>query len=153
MDDQALSLGSANANPRCFFVDTELNVMPDDAKIVKNFRHRLWSHDLGVNPKRVAAWAVPDFMAQWDAVAKANEDLKKTPDQMAGRRRHSFRPQDREGQKEPENPGCLDRGMSNLVARCQCRGSAFSSRVGGASMASKSCQRPCTRAKTLLSGT
>jgi len=82
VDDQALSMGSANANQRGFFLDTELNVMLDDAETVKRFRHRLWSHDLGIPPTSVAAWAVPGYISQWDAVAKAN--LKKNPDRMVG---------------------------------------------------------------------
>ena len=56
----------------------------DDAETVRSFRHRLWSHDLGVPQNTVATWAVPDFMAQWDAVAKANQSLTKTPDEMTG---------------------------------------------------------------------
>ena len=77
VDDQALSMGSANANPRGFFLDTELNLMLDDAEAVKGFRHRLWSHDLGVPLANVAAWTVPVFIKQWDDVADANERLKK----------------------------------------------------------------------------
>jgi phosphatidylserine/phosphatidylglycerophosphate/cardiolipin synthase-like enzyme len=84
VDDQVLSMGSANANPRGFFLDTELNVMLDDAEAVTRFRHRLWSHDLGVTEESVATWAVSDFIAKWDAVAKANEGKIKTPDQMTG---------------------------------------------------------------------
>lgn len=84
VDDQALSMGSANANPRGFFVDTELNVMLRDAEAVKTFRHSLWAHDLGVSAKTVEAWGVPDFIPQWDAVAKANDGLQATPEQMAG---------------------------------------------------------------------
>jgi phosphatidylserine/phosphatidylglycerophosphate/cardiolipin synthase-like enzyme len=83
-DDRFLSIGSANANPRGFFLDTELNVMFDDADAVKSFRHRLWAHDLGVAPGIVASWGVSDFIAQWDTVAKANESLRKTPDRMIG---------------------------------------------------------------------
>jgi phosphatidylserine/phosphatidylglycerophosphate/cardiolipin synthase-like enzyme len=99
VDDQALSLGSANANPRGFFWDTELNVMLDDAGAVKNFRHRLWSHDLGVIPDRVKAWAVSDFIAQWDAVAKANEGLKTNPDRMTGERIIRFDPRTVKGKR------------------------------------------------------
>jgi cardiolipin synthase A/B len=107
VDDQALSIGSANANPRGFFLDTELNVMLDDAEAVKSFRHRLWSHDLGVPPKNVAAWAVPDFMVQWDAVAKANEGLKKTPDQMAGEGVIPFDPRTVKGKRSSFIPDVL----------------------------------------------
>ena len=92
VDDHALSIGSANANPRGFFLDTELNVMLDDAESVKSFRHHLWSHDLGVPPESVKAWAVPDFITEWDAVAKANELLKSTPGRMTGERIIPFDP-------------------------------------------------------------
>jgi phosphatidylserine/phosphatidylglycerophosphate/cardiolipin synthase-like enzyme/V8-like Glu-specific endopeptidase len=99
VDDQALSMGSANANPRGFFLDTELNVMLDDADAVKSFRHRLWSHNLGVPPTDVADWEVKDFMAKWDAVAKANEALKKTPDEMTGEGVIPFDPLREKGQR------------------------------------------------------
>jgi len=41
VDDQLLTVGSANANPRGFFMDSELNVVLDDADAVKGFRHKL----------------------------------------------------------------------------------------------------------------
>jgi phosphatidylserine/phosphatidylglycerophosphate/cardiolipin synthase-like enzyme len=107
VDDQALSMGSANANPRCFFLDTELNVMLDDAEAVKSFRRRLWSHDLGVPLNTVAAWAVPDFMAKWDAVAKANEGLKTTPDKMTGEGVIPFDPTTVKGKRSPDIPDVL----------------------------------------------
>jgi phosphatidylserine/phosphatidylglycerophosphate/cardiolipin synthase-like enzyme len=55
-DDRALCVGSANANPRGFFLDSELNVMLDDAEAVRAFRHRLWAHNLGVAETAVAGW-------------------------------------------------------------------------------------------------
>src|SRR5262249_25093443 len=70
VDDRALSICSANANPRGFFLDTELNVMLDDAETVKRFRHRLWSHNLDKPESTVAAWTVPNFISEWDTVAK-----------------------------------------------------------------------------------
>ncbi len=76
IDDRALSMGSANANPRGFFLDSELNVMLDDAQAVRDFRHRLWAHDLDVAPATVATWKVADFISRWDAVAGANDLLK-----------------------------------------------------------------------------
>jgi hypothetical protein len=84
VDDQALSVGSTNADPRDFFMDTQLNVMLDDPQAVTGFRHRLWSHDLGLSEAHVAGWAVSAFITQWDAVAKANELLKTTPEKMTG---------------------------------------------------------------------
>jgi phosphatidylserine/phosphatidylglycerophosphate/cardiolipin synthase-like enzyme len=84
IDDQALSVGSTNADPRDFFMDTQLNVVMDDAGAVKGLRHQLWSHDLGVNEATVAGWDVSDFIAQWDLVANANNGLKATPEKMTG---------------------------------------------------------------------
>jgi phosphatidylserine/phosphatidylglycerophosphate/cardiolipin synthase-like enzyme len=84
VDDRALSVGSANANPRGFFLDTELNVILDDSETVKDFRHKLWAHELGIPENTVAGWDVSNFIAKWDAVAKANKGLKKAPDNMTG---------------------------------------------------------------------
>jgi phosphatidylserine/phosphatidylglycerophosphate/cardiolipin synthase-like enzyme len=84
VDDRALSIGSANTNPRSFFLDTELNVTLDSPETVRSFRHRLWSHNLGVPETTVATWTAPDFFSKWDAVAKSNERLKSTPDRMTG---------------------------------------------------------------------
>jgi phosphatidylserine/phosphatidylglycerophosphate/cardiolipin synthase-like enzyme len=83
-DDRALCLGSANANPRGFFLDSELNVMLDSADTVKAFRHRLWAHNLGVADITVAGWNSAAFIARWDAVASANEKLRSRPEKMTG---------------------------------------------------------------------
>jgi phosphatidylserine/phosphatidylglycerophosphate/cardiolipin synthase-like enzyme/V8-like Glu-specific endopeptidase len=83
-DDQALSVGSTNADPRDFFMDTQLNVILDDPQAVKGFRHQLWSHDLGVTEAKVAGWGVSDFIPQWELVANANNGLRTTPERMTG---------------------------------------------------------------------
>lgn len=83
-DDRALSVGSTNADPRDFFMDTQLNVMLDDPQAVEGFRHQLWSHDLGIDEADLAALPVSGFIAQWDKVANANEPLKATPEKMKG---------------------------------------------------------------------
>jgi phosphatidylserine/phosphatidylglycerophosphate/cardiolipin synthase-like enzyme len=83
-DDRALCVGSTNADPRDFFMDTQLNVMLDNPQAVKNFRHQLWSHDLGVGEVDVAGLPVSGFIAQWDKVANANELLNATPEKMKG---------------------------------------------------------------------
>jgi phosphatidylserine/phosphatidylglycerophosphate/cardiolipin synthase-like enzyme len=82
VDDRAMTVGSANANPRGFFLDSELNIMLDDPEIVRNFRHHLWAHDLGVSTATVAGWRTADFLSNWDRVAKANAG--KAPKDMAG---------------------------------------------------------------------
>jgi len=80
VDDEVLSMGSANANQRGFFIDTELNIMLDHKETVKNFRQQLWSHNLGFLPTSVERWEVSDFITHWDDVAKSN----KNPNKMVG---------------------------------------------------------------------
>jgi phosphatidylserine/phosphatidylglycerophosphate/cardiolipin synthase-like enzyme len=94
VDDEALSVGSANANPRGFFFDSELNVMLDHAETVKSFRQRLWAHNLGVAPDKAAAWSVSQFFDRWDAVAKFNQGMQATPTKMVGEGVIPFKPLD-----------------------------------------------------------
>ena len=84
VDDHMLSMGSANANPRDFFMDTQINVLLDDAQAVKDFRVHLWAHDLGLEESTIAGWNVADFVARWNEVADANAKLRMTPLEMAG---------------------------------------------------------------------
>jgi phosphatidylserine/phosphatidylglycerophosphate/cardiolipin synthase-like enzyme len=92
VDDRALSIGSTNADPRDFFMDTQLNVMLDDFEAVTRFRHALWSHDLGVSEAVVKSWEVNEFVEQWDEVAAQNEKLKLSSDKMPGEAVFSFDP-------------------------------------------------------------
>jgi phosphatidylserine/phosphatidylglycerophosphate/cardiolipin synthase-like enzyme len=71
-DDRALSIGSASATPRGFFLDTELNLVVDAPPVVTDLRHRLWAHDLAIPVATVADWRAADFVAHWDAVARDN---------------------------------------------------------------------------------
>jgi phosphatidylserine/phosphatidylglycerophosphate/cardiolipin synthase-like enzyme len=100
-DDRALCLGSANANPRGFFLDTELNVMLDSVDAVRGFRHRLWAHNLGLTEAKVAGWKVSEFIARWDAVAKANHALVPKPAKMTGEAIIPFDPLLERGQRQP----------------------------------------------------
>jgi phosphatidylserine/phosphatidylglycerophosphate/cardiolipin synthase-like enzyme len=73
VDDRALTLGSATACARGFFLDTELNVVVDAPQAVAEFRHRLWAHELGVAQAEVASWPAAELVARWDAIARRNE--------------------------------------------------------------------------------
>lgn len=101
-DDRDLTLGSANANPRGFSLDTELNVMLRDTQAVAAFRHRLWGHNLGLAPATVASWGVAGFLANWDAVAKANESRRGEPAKMVGEAVIPFDPTKNPGQRHPQ---------------------------------------------------
>jgi phosphatidylserine/phosphatidylglycerophosphate/cardiolipin synthase-like enzyme len=102
VDDQFLSMGSANANPRDFFMDTQLNVMLDDAEAVTRFRHRLWSHDLGIPTKTIEGWTPQKFVDRWDTQANFNQDLlkKNTAKQTVGERIIPYDPLKWPGKKD-----------------------------------------------------
>ena len=109
VDDEALSVGSANANPRGFFLDTEVNFVLDHPETVGRFRHRLWAHNLGVDEGEVSRWPVGDFFRKWDAVAKANGSFD-TPVKMKGEASVRLtRPIRRPGDSIPASGGELDR--------------------------------------------
>jgi phosphatidylserine/phosphatidylglycerophosphate/cardiolipin synthase-like enzyme len=47
IDDQWLTVGSANLNEHSLFNDTEVNLVTDDAALARSVRERLWSEHLG----------------------------------------------------------------------------------------------------------
>jgi phosphatidylserine/phosphatidylglycerophosphate/cardiolipin synthase-like enzyme len=49
IDDQWLTVGSANLNEHSLFNDTEVNVVTDDAVLARSVRERLWSEHLGLD--------------------------------------------------------------------------------------------------------
>ena len=98
-DDQLLCMGSTNADPRDFFMDTQLNVVLRNAEAVTAFRRRQWAHNLGLPESTVAGWQAGDFFASWDAVAKANESLKTTPAKMQGEAVIPFDPRTVKGKR------------------------------------------------------
>jgi phosphatidylserine/phosphatidylglycerophosphate/cardiolipin synthase-like enzyme len=79
-DDRYINVGSANANDRSFELDSELNVAIDDETLVRDWRRRLWAHNLGVTRSTVDSWGVGSFLSSWDSIATSNERLG-----MAGR--------------------------------------------------------------------
>ena len=91
-DDEVLSVGSANANPRGFIFDTELNVVLEHPETVRAFRHQLWAHNLGLPVAEVAKWNPGEFFPGWNTVANRNLSLEKTPEKMVGERVIPFEP-------------------------------------------------------------
>lgn len=71
IDDVWATIGSANANPRSFHVDTELNAAFYDPAIVCKLRLGLWNELLG-SPKGLASWKPADFVAEWRKIAETN---------------------------------------------------------------------------------
>ena len=101
-DDRVLSIGSANANPRGFQLDAELNVTLDNPTAAASFRHRLWAHNLGLAETKVAAWGQSDFIPRWDAVAAANEAARANPTKMTGEAIIKFDPLKEKGSRQKD---------------------------------------------------
>jgi phosphatidylserine/phosphatidylglycerophosphate/cardiolipin synthase-like enzyme len=55
VDDEWLTLGSANLNEHSLFNDTEMNVVTHDPRIASSTRLRLWSEHLELPPSRIPA--------------------------------------------------------------------------------------------------
>jgi len=71
IDDAWATIGSANANPRSFYVDTELNASIHDPAVVTKLRLALWAELLG-SAKGLSTWKPVDFVAEWTKIALAN---------------------------------------------------------------------------------
>jgi phosphatidylserine/phosphatidylglycerophosphate/cardiolipin synthase-like enzyme len=54
VDDQWLTVGSANLNAHSLLNDTEMNVVSDHAELARDTRLRLWSEHLGVDAEVLA---------------------------------------------------------------------------------------------------
>ncbi len=64
VNDEWLSIGSANLNEHSLFNDTELNFVADDAGLARSVRERLWSEHLdedcrGADPLAVQLRRLP----------------------------------------------------------------------------------------------
>ena len=95
VDDEALCMGSCNANPRGFFLDSELNVMLEHPDTVKAFRHRLWAHDLGELEADVKKWREAEFIAKWQRIADHNKKHTGDVTKMVGAEVTPFDPEDK----------------------------------------------------------
>ncbi|MFD2093348.1 phospholipase D-like domain-containing protein [Blastococcus deserti] len=71
IDDQFAIVGSANANPRSFQIDTEACVAFHDPARVAGLRLALWRELLG-NPAELATWPAGSWVPRWNAIAAAN---------------------------------------------------------------------------------
>jgi phosphatidylserine/phosphatidylglycerophosphate/cardiolipin synthase-like enzyme len=72
VDDEFAIIGSANANPRSFRLDSEANLVWQDKPSVTAFRRRLWATLLG-SPKTMESWKPEEFAKHWRTLADANE--------------------------------------------------------------------------------
>jgi phosphatidylserine/phosphatidylglycerophosphate/cardiolipin synthase-like enzyme len=77
VDDVFAIIGSANASPRSFILDSEINVAWYEAATAKNFRQNLWKEHLGSpDGSLFSAWKSSDYVKNWDAIAAKNVTVK-----------------------------------------------------------------------------
>ena len=67
VDDQWLTVGSANLNAHSLLNDTEMNVVTDDVALARETRVRLWSEHLGVDVAGEEPYSVVDD--RWRPIA------------------------------------------------------------------------------------
>jgi phosphatidylserine/phosphatidylglycerophosphate/cardiolipin synthase-like enzyme len=76
VDDRWLTIGSANTNPRSFFLDAEVNIVVTDPKMAQDLRTALWiEHLLNLDPtapSKQAAKVLADFKSKI-SLAKAKD--------------------------------------------------------------------------------
>lgn len=77
IDDVFATLGSANANPRGFQLDTEMNLAWHDPASVRGLRNELWREMLG-DKSGADSWAAKQYAAKWSRIAAGNARLTGT---------------------------------------------------------------------------
>ena len=80
IDDRWLTLGSANLNEHSLFNDTEVNVVTQDPRVVRDVRLRLWSEHLERPVDLIAGDTTEVIESLWKAISR---------EQRARQRRHA----------------------------------------------------------------
>jgi|GEM_PF-5834226 phosphatidylserine/phosphatidylglycerophosphate/cardiolipin synthase-like enzyme len=76
IDDQWITIGSANTNPRSFYLDDEINFCVRDNTLATTVRRALWGEQLGVTPaavKRLDQNRKVTAVAYWHKAARVND--------------------------------------------------------------------------------
>ena len=82
VDDRFAAIGSPNANPRGFRMDSELQIAWLGQADARRLRLALWNELLG-SPSGMNGWKPGEYVKRWDAIAKRNA-------RVAPRRRSGF---------------------------------------------------------------
>ena len=125
VDDVWATVGSANASPRSFTLDSEINVAWHEPDSVKKFREQLWREHLGsADGSLFAAWKPADYIRQWEAIAAKNVKARPAlrqgfivphdPDLEKGKRRSSS-PTGLRISASPTRSTTRERGSRSLV--------------------------------------
>jgi phosphatidylserine/phosphatidylglycerophosphate/cardiolipin synthase-like enzyme len=98
VDDNCLTIGSANLNEHSLFNDTELNVVTRDEALARTTRLRLWAEHLELSSDQVDGDATTVVDERWKPIAKeqlerrrAGEPLTHRLVELPGISRHSTR--------------------------------------------------------------
>jgi phosphatidylserine/phosphatidylglycerophosphate/cardiolipin synthase-like enzyme len=83
IDDEWMTIGSANCGPRSFEFDTELNAFTNDIQEVVNFRRELWSEHMGIAKDDNLLKNPQSAIKRMAQMAEANG--KKTSGELNGR--------------------------------------------------------------------
>lgn len=84
VDDEWMTIGSANLNEHSLFNDTEVNVATDDRELIRATRLRLWSEHLQRPAEDVAGDPADVIDDLWVPIAEEQAELERT----GGRRTH-----------------------------------------------------------------
>lgn len=82
VDDKWVTIGSANTNPRSFWVDSEVNLLVRDDQVAKELRKALWKEHLQVSDKDLDESSIGKrrltFLGMWKAVANGTYRCEET---------------------------------------------------------------------------
>ncbi|WP_199442518.1 phospholipase D-like domain-containing protein [Umezawaea beigongshangensis] len=76
VDDEWMTIGSANLNEHSLFNDTEVNVVTDDADLIRRTRLRLWSEHLQRPEEELAGDPATVVDGMWRPIAQEQADLE-----------------------------------------------------------------------------
>jgi phosphatidylserine/phosphatidylglycerophosphate/cardiolipin synthase-like enzyme len=88
VDDKWITIGSANTNPRSFFLDAEMNIIVRDAGFAAQQRLALWGEHLqpdAVQIKKLDLASAASFVETWNAEATINDKRMKAGKALKGR--------------------------------------------------------------------
>jgi len=78
VDDEWLTVGSANLNEHSLFNDTEVNVVCRDPELVRATRLRLWAEHLELPPDQVAGDPAEVVDTRWEPVASEQLERRRS---------------------------------------------------------------------------
>lgn len=90
VDDKWLTIGSANATPRAFRLDSEINIVVRDDELARDLRVALWKEHLGLRrkrrlPKELDIKRSNNFVRMWKKQATANDNRIRRGKKLKGR--------------------------------------------------------------------